>query len=156
MWAFSVIANETGQRVGEILNLEFKDIHWHQKLLCVRNKPDIGFVVKNHQERSLPLTDRALVALETMLAKKHPNTDFVFHRFDGKRWTKILDAFKSLVRFAGLPPTITPHTLRRTFGSWLACAGVPMRTIQKLMGHQSVVITERHYAHLSPDTMTRQ
>ena len=152
LWAFCVIATETGQRVGEVLNLEFADINFEHGYLRVTNKPP-RFEVKNHQNRIIPLTDRAKAALKLMLAKKHDKTDLVFHRKDGSPWTNILGSFKTLVRFAGIRTDITPHSLRRTFGSWLACAGIPMHTIQKLMGHQSVVVTEQHYAHLSPDTM---
>jgi len=47
---------------------------------------------------------------------------------------------------------ITLHTLRQTFGSWLAVEGVPLRAIQKLMGHKSITTTER-YAHLSGENL---
>ena len=42
------------------------------------------------------------------------------------------------------------HTLRHTFGSWLAIQGTPILTIKELMGHKSLSMTER-YAHLTPD-----
>ena len=42
------------------------------------------------------------------------------------------------------------HTLRHTFASWLVQAGVPLYTVQRLMGHKSIVMTQR-YAHLAPD-----
>jgi len=42
------------------------------------------------------------------------------------------------------------HTLRHTFGSWLAMSVVPLYTIAKLMGHSDQVTTQR-YAHLCPD-----
>ena len=42
------------------------------------------------------------------------------------------------------------HTLRHSFGSWLAMEGVPLITIKELMGHKSLAMTER-YAHLLPD-----
>ena len=42
------------------------------------------------------------------------------------------------------------HTLRHTFGSWLAMSGVPLYTIAKLMGHSDQETTQR-YAHLCPD-----
>jgi len=42
------------------------------------------------------------------------------------------------------------HTLRHTFASWLAIEGVPLYTIQILMGHKTIEMTQR-YAHLCPD-----
>ena len=88
--------------------------------------------------------------------KRHPS-DFVFHRKDGSRWTNIHDSFDRLLKRCELqaePPfNITLHTLRHTFGSWLAMAGVPLRAIQKLMGHNSIVTTER-YAYLSGESLT--
>ena len=42
------------------------------------------------------------------------------------------------------------HTLRHTFASWLALDGVPIYTIQKLMGHRDINMTMR-YAKLSQD-----
>ncbi len=50
------------------------------------------------------------------------------------------------------PFNITLHTLRHTFGSWLAIVGVPLRAIQKLIGRRSITTTER-YAHLSGENL---
>ena len=43
------------------------------------------------------------------------------------------------------------HDLRHTYGSWLCQSGIPLRRIQKLMGHESITTTEQ-YAHLAPST----
>jgi hypothetical protein len=51
------------------------------------------------------------------------------------------------------PFHITLHTMRHTFGSWLAIEGVSLRAIQKLMGHKSITTTER-YAHLSGENLS--
>jgi hypothetical protein len=42
------------------------------------------------------------------------------------------------------------HSNRHTFCSWLAIAGVPLKTIQELAGHKTIAITAQ-YAHLCPD-----
>ena len=46
---------------------------------------------------------------------------------------------------------ITPHTLRHTFGAEMSMRGVPLRKVQLLMGHSTIVTTETWYAHYSPD-----
>jgi site-specific recombinase XerD len=61
-------------------------------------------------------------------------------------------SFDELVVAAGLqketaPQRLTPHSLRHTYASWLAIAGVSLRRIQELLGHKSITTTER-YSHL--------
>ena len=43
---------------------------------------------------------------------------------------------------------ITPHTLRRTFGSYLLNRGLRLEVVSRLLGHSSTVVTERAYAEL--------
>ena len=60
---------------------------------------------------------------------------------------------RKAVRAAGIPRDsgrIGWHDLRHTYGSHLAMRGVPLRTIQELLGHASIEQTMR-YAHLSPE-----
>ncbi len=44
---------------------------------------------------------------------------------------------------------ITFHSCRHTCASWLVMAGVPLYTVQKILGHSTIAMTER-YAHLAP------
>lgn len=48
---------------------------------------------------------------------------------------------------------ITPHDLRRTFGSLARSAGADLRWIQRAMGHESITTTARIYAHLYDDEL---
>ena len=43
------------------------------------------------------------------------------------------------------------YTLRHTYASHLLMNGVDIFTVSKLLGHSSVTVTERHYAHLIMD-----
>ncbi len=153
---FIMLGCNTGLRLSEILTLEFSDVDLARRILRLRNKPHLNFHIKNYQERHIPLNEDAIGALRSLLARKHPGSNFVFHKRNGSRWTTIHDSFDALVEKCKLqaeaPFNVTPHTLRHTFGSWLAIAGVPLRGIQKLMGHRSIVTTER-YAHLSAENL---
>ena len=109
------------------------------------------------------------MAVEAMHAHRKPCTfrtndgevtgDFVFHRPDGLPWGDIADSMHRLFADASLNGTgtkrrdrITLHSLRHTFASWLAIAGVSLRRIQELLGHKSIVTTER-YSHLGGNGM---
>lgn len=48
---------------------------------------------------------------------------------------------------------ITPHTLRRTFGSDLLNRGLRLEVVSRLLGHSSTVVTERAYAELLGSTI---
>ena len=48
---------------------------------------------------------------------------------------------------------VTPHDLRRTFGSLARAAGADLRWIQRAMGHESINTTARVYAHLYDDEL---
>lgn len=54
---------------------------------------------------------------------------------------------------SGLGLDVTPHDLRRTFGSLARMAGADLRFIQKAMGHESITTTARIYAHLYDDEL---
>jgi hypothetical protein len=117
------------------------------------NKKHLSFAPKSRKERRVPLNDNAVAALNSMLLKKHPKTDLVFHQSDGTPWKSILQSFHSLLSRCGLK-RVGIHALRHTFGAHLAQRGVPMAFIRDLLGHHSVSLTEKYYAHLAPNNMS--
>src|SRR5262249_5074234 len=131
-WEWIVLACNTGLRPGEQRFLEFEDIDFQHGFLRVQSKPRIGFRLKNYQHRYIPLAPSACEAVQSQLGKKHADSDFVFHRPDGSPWGDIGDSIEELVIRAGLQrkeahQRLTPHSLRHTFASWLAIAGVSLR-----------------------------
>jgi integrase len=63
--------------------------------------------------------------------------------------SKLLKRFKAALRRAAVRP-VRFHDLRHTFGTRMAGAGVPMRTLQEWMGHRDSKTTEI-YADYSPN-----
>jgi integrase len=57
---------------------------------------------------------------------------------------------------ARIESPMTFHDLRHTYASLLAKAGVPLQVIARALGHADIRMTERHYAHLSPDHIAEQ
>jgi len=44
------------------------------------------------------------------------------------------------------------HTLRHTFATNLVAKGIPLRAVQELLGHSTILMTER-YAHVGAQTL---
>jgi integrase len=61
--------------------------------------------------------------------------------------------FGRLTKKAGISD-VSLHSLRHTFASYLVMGGVDLRTVQGLLGHSSLMVTEQ-YSHLSPDHRAR-
>jgi integrase len=146
---FIVLDANTGLRCKEMLFLEFSDIDWNAGVLHVRNKKQSGFRPKGRKERRIPLNVPAIYALESMLQRRHAKGDYVFHQADGLPWKSILESFRSLLKRCGFKRSGV-HILRHTFGAHLAQKGVDMAVIRDLLGHHSVTLTEKYYAHLAP------
>lgn len=77
-------------------------------------------------------------------------TDFCAERTRYRRRSPLNRHLRKLCKEVGVRCTGW-HLLRHTFASRLAARGVPIFTIQKLLGHSTVLMTER-YAHLAPSS----
>ena len=98
--------------------------------------------------RSVPMAERVADALRDLRGRTvySRDRDLVFcHPETGK---PLVRRFKEALRRAGVHQ-ITFHELRHTFGTRMAAAGTPMRTLQYWMGHIDSKTTQI-YAHYQP------
>jgi integrase len=140
-------ALHTGMRLGEILGLKWADVDFEQKIVRVSQS-------KNHKVRYIPMNRQLVALLESIphFTGKHGPSPYVFtNPKTGSRYVDTGHRFGRVSRRSGLRD-VTFHTLRHTFASRLAQAGVPLNTIRELLGHGTMVMTMR-YAHLAPNNL---
>lgn len=128
---------------SEGLTLRRLDVDLKRGLLTVQ-----AAYAKSGQTRTVPINATLRAALEALLARNGAG-EYVFHQRDGRPYRNVRTAFENACERAGLGKDVTPHTLRHTFASRLAMAGVDLRTIQELGGWSDLNMVKR-YSHLSP------
>jgi len=134
-----LLAASTGMRKSEILSLRWKDIDFEHGFIRVESS-------KNSESRDVPMDDFLRKKLLS-LKRERPN-DFVFSRKNGERIHCIKEAFKAACRRAGISD-FRFHDLRHTAASLLAAGGCDIITLQHILGHKTLAMTQR-YAHLIP------
>ena len=137
----------TGMRVSELVNLKLSNIFFKENIIKI--------VGKGNKERFVPLGDIASNEIRKYLKIRDNSiidtkfSDIVFLNRYGRGLTRsmifkiISDSYKRI----GLNKKISPHTLRHSFATHLLKNGADLRTIQLILGHESISTTEI-YTHL--------
>ena len=154
--AMYLTAAMTGLRQGELLALRWIDIDWTAKRVRVRRnfvRGEFGTPKSKRSTRSVPLADRVAGELHKLYVASpyQADDDLVFaHPPTGKPMERsnLLKRYKRALKRAKVRP-VRFHDLRHTFGTRMAAAGVPMRTLQEWMGHRDFKTT-LIYADYSP------
>ncbi|MBC91366.1 MAG: tyrosine recombinase [Flavobacteriaceae bacterium] len=138
----------SGLRVSELINLTISNLFFKEKIIKV-----IG---KGNKQRLIPMGDYSKKHLINYinnyrsLRKIDPiYSDIVFLNKNGKKLTRamIFTLIKQFGEKAGISKKISPHTLRHSFATHLLENGADLRSIQIMMGHESITTTEI-YAHM--------
>ncbi len=137
----------SGVRVSELAGLNVPDVDFAERLMKIRGK--------GKKERIVPVGEKALNALREYLAARNESLkfsgqeDISFPLFLGNRGQRIcVGVLERIVdkqtKMMGLARRVTPHTLRHTFATHMMDAGADMRSIQELLGHESLSTTQRY------------
>jgi integrase/recombinase XerC len=143
----------SGIRVSELVELDMADMDLQEGVLRVRGK--------GRKDRLTPIGSQAIKAVQRYFELRSadpkmntPSNQRVFLNKHGESLStrsvrRKLD--KYLVE-AGLDPGISPHTLRHSFATHLLNNGADLRSVQELLGHQSLSTTQV-YTHLTTTRM---
>jgi len=132
----------TGLRKSNVLNSKWSQVDLRHA--CLHIPADEA---KGGRDLRLPLAKKAVQLLAAF--PRHPASDYVFCKEDGRPYRDIYSGFRLAVKKAGLQD-VTIHTLRHTVGSHLVMNGVDLATVKDLLGHRDIRTTLR-YAHLAQD-----
>ena len=139
----------TGMRVSEIANLNLKQIDFDLKLILVHGK--------GNKDRYVAFTDQAEAALKeyleqgrSQLLEKSEDKGYVFLNNRGKNLTSrgIEYIMQKVFTAAGVGGKVHPHMLRHSFATELINNGADLRSVQELLGHESLSTTQI-YTHVS-------
>ena len=140
----------TGIRVSELVALNMDDIDFLGEVVHVRGK--------GKKERIAPIGSSALQVIQHYMeyrnkrAQSNGNFDskVLFVNKHGKRLStrSVRRKMDKYLKMAGLDPDISPHTLRHSFATHMLNNGADLRSVQELLGHQSLSTTQI-YTHLT-------
>lgn len=140
-----LVSLNCGLRQGELFSLAWESVDLERKTITV-----LASHSKGNRTRVVPLNPEAASVLAAV--KTEGATGLVFvSPVTGERFNNIKKAWGEVTKAAELPD-LRWHDLRHDFASQLVMLGVPLFTVQKLLGHKNPKMTQR-YAKLAPSTL---
>lgn len=137
-----------GLRVSELIGLKISDLYFDEGFIRVSGKGD--------KQRLVPINPQTVkfINLYKNEVRVHIPVqkgfeDILFLNRRGKQLTRamIFTIVKQTVVKAGIKKKISPHTFRHSFATHLLENGADLRSIQQMLGHESITTTEI-YVHL--------
>ena len=165
LYIFTVLSLTTGGRLKTICDIKIQDIDLKHKIITLQD-----FKNKTHYKGFIKNDTQFIKLLKKHMTNKNP-TDFLLdratltanYRYIQRTLSKILDTLFNQSLLENLSECsleeeaeirrnkVVIHTLRHTFASQLVINGTPIFTVQNLMNHKDMKMTQR-YAKLAPDS----
>lgn len=138
-----------GLRVSELVNLRLNDLHFNDRYINVIGKGD--------KQRLVPIGHLAMKLISEYidnyrihLPVKKGSESIVFLNRRGSKLTRemVFLIIKKAAADAGIKKQLSPHTLRHSFATHLMEGGADLRSVQAMLGHESITTTEI-YTHIN-------
>ena len=142
-----------GCRVSELCGLDVTDLDTSEATLLLRGK--------GRKQRMVPVGEPALEVVGLYLRAGRPDllgktaNAALFLNQRGGRLSRVSvwNLLKRAGSAAGLPESLSPHTLRHTYATHLLEGGADLRIVQELLGHADIGTTEI-YTHIDRSWLT--
>lgn len=137
-----------GLRVSELITLKLSDLYFEEGFIRVSGKGD--------KQRLVPISPLTIKYINLYINHTRAHLpiqkdfeDTLFLNRRGKQLTRamIFTIVKQTAEKAGIKKKISPHTFRHSFATHLLENGADLRSIQQMLGHESIITTEI-YMHL--------
>ena len=144
-----------GLRVSELVTLKISDLFFDEGFLKITGK--------GNKQRFVPIGDatQKFINIYKNTVRSHLNIqkgfdDTLFLNRRGRQLTRamIFTIIKTLADKINLNKTISPHTFRHSYATHLLENGADLRSIQLMLGHESITTTEI-YVHLDRKHLTQ-
>ena len=169
-----VILLGTGLRISELCGLTVSDLDFENRIIEVNHQilydGKIGYYISMPKTkkgyRQIPMSEKVYQALLRVVSNRKRSSfeivdngkvykDFLFCKDNGNPHTSgcynsVFSGIKKKYNASHemkLPRVTSPHTMRHTFCTRMANAGMNPKSLQYLMGHANISMTLNYYAH---------
>lgn len=142
----------TGVRVSELINIKLKDINYDNKTILIFGK--------GSKERLVLFNDYTLFLLNKYLSSsrniylKDRNVEYlILNKYGNKLSARSVQKLvNNCTNSLALKHRVTPHTIRHTFATHLLNNGADIKSVQELLGHESLSTTQI-YTHITNERL---
>lgn len=136
-----------GLRVSELVSLKISDLFFEEGFVKITGKGNKQRFVPIGQHTQKFINLYKSIRVNINIQKGHEDTLFLNRRGKGLTRAMVFTIIKKLAAAAGITKVISPHTFRHSFATHLLENGADLRSIQLMLGHESITTTEI-YMHL--------
>lgn len=142
----------SGLRVSELVNIKLEDIDINNKSIRVVGKGSKERIVYFNLHTETSLKDYLDNSRSKLLKNKKSNYLFINNKSTKLTREGVFEIINKIATKANIKHHLSPHVLRHTFATFLLNEGADIRSVQTLLGHESLSTTQI-YTHITSDAL---